>query len=83
MQLLSTYAAALIVIGQVLALVGFVLILYMAIRQRLQDRVESGEKPRRHGLPYPDLYYWHILRQRSSLGARIRRAFKRQKSEGV
>lgn len=83
MQLLSTYAATLIVIGQVLALVGFVLILYMAIRQRLQDRVESGEKPRRHGLPYPDLYYWHILRQRSSLGARIRRAFKRQKSEGV
>jgi hypothetical protein len=73
----------LIYAGSVLALLGVLLVLYAVIRERLEERVESGEKPERTGLPYPDLYYWHVLKQRSSLGARMRRAFRKGKSQGV
>ncbi len=83
MQWLADYAAVLIVAGQVLAVAGVLLVIYVAIRRRLQERVESGKKPERRGLPYPDLYYWHVLRQRSSLAGRIRRAFRKGKYEGM
>jgi hypothetical protein len=83
MQLLDEYAAVLIISGQVLAVVGFLLVIYVAIRQRMQEKVEVAERPERRGLPYPDLYYWHVMRQRSSLGERIRRVFRKGKSEGM
>ena len=83
MSFVADYAALLIIIGQVLAVAGVLLVLALAIHRRLQERVESGERPERTGLPYPDLYYWHVLRQRSSLTGRIRRALKKGKSEGM
>ena len=83
MQLLDEYAAVLIVAGQVLAVAGVLLIAYLAIRQRMHEKVEVAEKPERRGLPYPDLYYWHVIRQRSSLGERIKRVFKKGRSQGM
>lgn len=83
MQFWVGYGAMLIVVGQLLAVLGVLLVLYFIIRQKLQERVESGIKPDRRGLPYPDLYYWHVLRQRSSLSSRIKRAFRKEKSEGI
>jgi len=63
--------------------VGVLIVLYFLIRQRLSERVESAKKPERRGLPYPELSYWYVLRERSSLGRRIKRLFLRQKSEGI
>jgi len=83
MQLWADYGAVLIVVGQLLAVLGVLIILYFIIRQRLQERVETGKKPDRTGLPYPDLYYWQVLRQRSSVMGRIRRVFRREKSQGI
>jgi len=80
---LTGYAAVLIVFGEVLAVVGVLIVLYFLIRQRLSERVESAKKPERRGLPYPELSYWYVLRERSSLGRRIKRLFLRQKSEGI
>ncbi len=83
MQLLDEYAAVLIVSGQVLAVVGILLFIYIALRQRIEERVEVAERPERHGLPYPDLYYWHVIRQRSSIGEKIRQVFRKGRSEGM
>ncbi len=83
MEPLTGYAAVLIVFGEVLAVVGVLIVLYFLIRQRLSERVESAKKPERRGLPYPELSYWYVLRERSSLGRRIKRLFLRQKSEGI
>jgi hypothetical protein len=83
MSFVADYAAFLIIIGQVLAVAGVLLVLLIALHRRFQERVESGERPERTGLPYPDLYYWHVLRQRSSFSGRIKRALKKGKSEGM
>ncbi len=87
MQLLTGYAAVLIVVGQVLAVLGVILVIYFTIRQRLQERVRSGKKPGkkpgRRGLPYPDLYHWHILQQRHPLGRRVRQVFVKEKTPGI
>jgi len=83
MPIVADYATLLIITGQVLAVIGVLLVIGIAIHRRLQDRVESGEKPERTGIPYPDLYYWHVLRQRSSISARVKRALKRGKYEGM
>jgi hypothetical protein len=83
MQFWVGYGAFLIAVGELLAVLGVIIVLYIVIRQKLQERVETGEKPKRHGLPYPDLYYWHVLRERNSLGDRIKRLFRRGKYEGM
>ncbi len=77
------YGNLLIYAGEILALVGIVLVAYSLIRERMKDRVETGRKPTRKGLPYPDLYYWHILQQRTSVARRIKRAIWKERSHGV
>ena len=83
MEPLTGYAALLIVFGEVLAVVGVLIVLYFLIKQRLSERVESAKKPERRGLPYPELSYWYVLRQRSSIGKRLKKIFSRQKYQGV
>ncbi|MBU7005015.1 MAG: hypothetical protein HXS50_05570 [Theionarchaea archaeon] len=85
MSVVDNYAALLIIVGQVLAVGGVLLVLVLAIHRRLQDRVESGKRPDRTGLPYPDLYYWHVLRQRSSVSGKIKRGLgmKKGRYEGM
>jgi len=80
---LTGYAAVLIVVGQVLAVLGVILVVYFTIRQRLQERVQPGKKPGRRGIPYPDLHYWHVLRQRHPLGRRVRQAILKGKTPGI
>lgn len=80
---MTGYAAVLIVVGQVLAVLGVILVIYFTIRQRLQERVKPARKPGRRGLPYSDLYFWHVLRQRHPLGRRVRQAFLKGKTPGI
>ncbi len=83
MQLFLGYAALLIVVGQVLAVLGVILVIYFSVRQRLQERARPAKKRRRKGLPYPDLHYLHVLRQRYPVGRRLRQAFLKGKTPGI
>ncbi len=76
MQFWVGYGAALIVVGQLLAVLGVIIVVSVFIRKKLANRVKSGKKPERHGLPYPDLYYWHVVRNRQSLANKIKRIFR-------